>query len=259
MVCRYDTAALKVLDVFSIHGFPVSRVQCEAALIGIPGVGSGAWRHFVGKYAAAKRYCEAPFETVREDGRKRQIAPTGERIAATLVEAPEDLSRKRSALLRCGSLTTEPLPDEVASMVLTDPPYYANVAYSELMDFPYAWLRRLVSNTSYFSGLKYSLRARGYGQSDDARPRHRRIRHSAVRRVPSSCTRTPSRRPIRVHLPPSGPSFVRGIDRRRTRCWPCAYYDPHLPIGDARKHPYLEFWEQSSRQRLCAPEAARRR
>ncbi len=39
MVCPYDTAALKVLDVFSVHGFPVHRVQCEAALIGIPKVG----------------------------------------------------------------------------------------------------------------------------------------------------------------------------------------------------------------------------
>src|ERR1035437_8763269 len=83
-VCRYDTAALKVLDVFSVHGFPVHRVQCEAALIGIPRVGSGGYRHFLAKYAAAKRYCNAPFETMRVDGRKRRVPVPSERIASNL-------------------------------------------------------------------------------------------------------------------------------------------------------------------------------
>lgn len=32
MLCRYDSMALKSLDVFSIHGFPVSLIQCESNL-----------------------------------------------------------------------------------------------------------------------------------------------------------------------------------------------------------------------------------
>jgi adenine-specific DNA methylase len=35
-------------------------------------------------------------------------------------------------------------------MVLTDPPYFANVQYSELMDFCYAWLRKLMLDTPFF-------------------------------------------------------------------------------------------------------------
>jgi putative DNA methylase len=151
MVCRYDTAALKILDVFSIHGFPVHRVQCEAALIGIPGVGSGGYRHFLSKYAAAKRYCEAPFETHRLGGRKQRIDVPGERVATELVDDPAKLRRKRTALLRCGSLAVEPLPDASVDMVLTDPPYFSNVQYSELMDYLYAWLRRLMPETPFFS------------------------------------------------------------------------------------------------------------
>jgi hypothetical protein len=34
-VRRYDTMALKSLDVFSIHGFPVAYVQVESNLLGI--------------------------------------------------------------------------------------------------------------------------------------------------------------------------------------------------------------------------------
>lgn len=159
MVCRYDTAALKVLDVFSIHGFPVNRVQCEAALIGIPRVGSGGYRHFLAKYASAKRYCREPFETTRVDGRKKRVAVPGERICSEMIDEPGDLNKKRATLLRCASISAEPLPANSVSMVLTDPPYFANVQYSELMDFCYAWLRRLSPETPFF--------AQQTSQSDD--------------------------------------------------------------------------------------------
>ena len=35
MLCRYDTMALKSLDIFSVHGFPVGLVECESNLLGI--------------------------------------------------------------------------------------------------------------------------------------------------------------------------------------------------------------------------------
>jgi adenine-specific DNA methylase len=144
MVCRYDPAALKILDVFSIHGFPVSRVQCEAALIGLPGVGSGGYRHFLRKYALAKRYCAQPFETLLLEGRRQRVPIEGERILATFVREQERLVEGRHATLNTASISAAPPSDESVDMVLTDPPYFANVQYSELMDFCYAWLRQIV-------------------------------------------------------------------------------------------------------------------
>jgi len=151
MICRYDAAALKVLDVFSVHGFPVHRVQCEAALIGVPRVGSGGYRHFIAKYAAAKRYCVKPFETRKVNGKTHKVAVPGERIAADFVEDATDLGNPRAALLRCASIGVHGLPESSVDLVLTDPPYFANVQYSELMDFLYAWLRRLMPDTPYFA------------------------------------------------------------------------------------------------------------
>ncbi len=150
MVCRYDTAALKVLDVFSVHGFPVHRVQCETALIGLPRVGSGGYRHFLTKYATAKRYCQEPFETTKVNGRKQKVHVVGERISSNLVEDPADLGQKRATLLRCASISVDGLLQASVDMVLTDPPYFANVQYSELMDFCYAWLRQLMPDTAFF-------------------------------------------------------------------------------------------------------------
>jgi len=33
LLCRYDTRALKSLDIFSVHGFPVGLIQCESNFV----------------------------------------------------------------------------------------------------------------------------------------------------------------------------------------------------------------------------------
>src|SRR5690606_26501165 len=59
MLVRYDTMALKALDIFSVHGFPVGLVRCEVNLLGIQepsgkNIGSGGWTNVIEKYIAAK-------------------------------------------------------------------------------------------------------------------------------------------------------------------------------------------------------------
>ncbi len=145
MLCRYDTYALKSLDVFSVHGFPVSLVECESNLLGIVSekggvnIGSGGWSNIVEKFFKAKQYCEKPFEVAYEGGRKCQVPIVGEWIGDQ-----RRGSRARQVLLNCGSSTQMKLPPESLDAVFTDPPYFANVQYAELMDFCYVWLRRLV-------------------------------------------------------------------------------------------------------------------
>ena len=141
MLCRYDTYALKCQDIFSVHGFPVGLVQCENNLLGIPKVGAGAFRHFVEKYLRAKRYCEAPFET-RLDGKRNKVVPiTGERISAEFV-SHFPVTDERQAHLAAAPATEMPLSPGSLDGVFTDPPYFANVQYAELIDFNYVWLRQ---------------------------------------------------------------------------------------------------------------------
>jgi putative DNA methylase len=141
MLCRYDSYALKIVDIFSVHGFPVSLIQCENSLLGIPKVGSGGFRHFVEKYDKAKAYCERPFETTL--GRpKRRVFTSGERIGARLVSDFPGPHDPQSAYLQAASADSLTLPPASLDAVLTDPPYFANVQYAELMDFCYVWLRK---------------------------------------------------------------------------------------------------------------------
>jgi len=144
MLCRYDTMALKSLDIFSVHGFPVGLVQCESNLLGIrngsgANVGSGGWRNITDKYAKAKRYCDAPFETRHQGGRKSVVPIKGEWIGEGWNGA-----RRRSVTICCMSSTDVQLEPQSLDAVFTDPPYLGNVQYAELMDFCYVWLKRLV-------------------------------------------------------------------------------------------------------------------
>jgi adenine-specific DNA methylase len=146
MLCRYDTMALKSLDIFSVHGFPVGLVQCESNLLGISigngsNVGSGGWSNIVEKYDKAKKYCEDPFEVRFNNGTKVFVPIKGEWIGERFNGA-----RPRSVSIHCVSATKLELQAESLDAVFTDPPYFGNVQYGELMDFCYVWLRRLVGS-----------------------------------------------------------------------------------------------------------------
>ncbi len=103
-------------------------------------VGSGGWANIVEKYARAKAYCASPFEVQQRGGRKIAVPIKGEWIGERI-----NGSRERKVIIHCTTSTTIELAPESLDAALTDPPYFGNVQYAELMDFCYAWLRRLVS------------------------------------------------------------------------------------------------------------------
>jgi putative DNA methylase len=147
MLCRYDAMALKSLDVFSVHGFPVGLMQCESNLLGVGGyggvpIGSGGWLNITEKYKKAKAYCEAPFEIVHRNGSKVVVPVRGEWIGEQRTVNGKTVTRPVS--LRCGSATLADLAPGSLDAVFTDPPYFGNVQYAELMDFCYVWLKQLV-------------------------------------------------------------------------------------------------------------------
>jgi len=153
MLCRYDTMALKSLDIFSVHGFPVGLVQCESNFLGILGkdrnicVGSGGWKNITEKFRKAKSYGDAPFEVLHK-GRQKVIVPIkGEWLGD---HRDGKTARKRSVEIHCDDAAAAKLPEASLAGVFTDPPYYGNVQYAELMDFCYVWLRRLLGNDADF-------------------------------------------------------------------------------------------------------------
>lgn len=152
MLCRYDSMALKSLDIFSVHGFPVGLVQCESNFLGIMNggnmnVGSGGWANIIEKYYKAKAYCDAPFEIRHEQGRKILVPVRDEWIGDRLNGASSPVTRQ-VRLHSQSSMEADLKPGSVDA-VFTDPPYYGNVQYAELMDFCYVWLRKLIDDPAF--------------------------------------------------------------------------------------------------------------
>jgi len=155
MLARYDSYALKCQDIFCVHGFPVGLLQCENNVLGIDGVGSGGYRQMIAKYTSAKEYCLRPFEKRIRGKKKDRIRIPGERIEADFTQELPEANSQPQAWLLCGSSEKVPVPEGSVDAVVTDPPYYDNVQYAELIDFCYIWLRKLlrhdVSEFAYVS------------------------------------------------------------------------------------------------------------
>lgn len=152
MLCRYDTRALKSLDIFSVHGFPVGLIQCESNFLGIlePGrnmcIGSGGWANIIEKFKKAKAYCDHPFEVLHQGKTKKIIPIEGEWIGDHLHD--DDSKSARVVNISCQNAASVELPEASLDAVFTDPPYFGNVQYAELMDFCYVWLKKLAGQNS---------------------------------------------------------------------------------------------------------------
>ncbi|GHV75084.1 hypothetical protein AGMMS49940_23860 [Spirochaetia bacterium] len=117
---------------------------------GIP-LGSGGWLNIIEKYAKAKKYCTEIFEVQRDKfhkGNKKIVVP----IYGEWIGDNKDDSTKRILDITCQDAASIEWEPNSLDGVFTDPPYFGNVQYAELMDFCYVWLRNLVQlNTAAFA------------------------------------------------------------------------------------------------------------
>jgi adenine-specific DNA methylase len=96
------------------------------------------------KVRRAKMYCKRPYERLLRVGNKHFSKRTSnDCIKGNIVQSFDELTQTdHAALLRCD--TAEDLsfiPDKSVDAIITDPPYFDNIQYSELADFFYVWLR----------------------------------------------------------------------------------------------------------------------
>lgn len=123
-------------NTFARHAY-IPRVQpVEGNPLGEEGLTS-LHNFFENKIYAAKEYCKNPYEKVKN-------TRTGEVKTHEIIG--ESISETR--LKSLNSKTSESLDedDESVDYVITDPPYYDNVQYSELSDYFYVWLREALKD-----------------------------------------------------------------------------------------------------------------
>lgn len=149
MFCKYEVEWHKISLFFGLHAYhPIER-PTENNVWGTA-YGRGTFVKCFEKVRQAKAYAHSPYERlVDRHGQRYSKQVSGERIAGHPVAGwPELQQTERGALLLCqSSEDLSFLPDRSVDAVITDPPYFDNVQYSELADFFYVWLRLALQDT----------------------------------------------------------------------------------------------------------------
>jgi len=142
-----------VRHMFSHHILKPERTPIEANLWGTP-KSSGAFSTlFKSRLLRALDYQQAPFEiAVDYEGKRkkgRKVVGISPQMGSSIIDAfPKDGLATGSIYLSCGDSSTTDIPDECVDLVVTDPPFFDNVHYSELADFFYVWQQLYFGNSS---------------------------------------------------------------------------------------------------------------
>lgn len=143
MFCKYETNWHKISLFFSLHAFhPIER-PTENNVWGTK-FGRGTFVKCYEKIRSAKTYANKPYERLLNAKRERYSHYVqNENIEAQVVNSFDELlATDRAAMLQChNSEDLSFIPNQSVDAVITDPPYFDNVQYSELADFFYVWLR----------------------------------------------------------------------------------------------------------------------
>lgn len=134
-----------VRHMFSNHILKPERTPLENIVWGVPGKSSGTFSTlFKSRLIKAKEYLKNPFEILLEekDGKIKssKIVCSAPISLSSTQNWEEFKSQSQSALILNGDSSCLPVPDNSIDAVVTDPPYFDFVHYSELSDFFYAWL-----------------------------------------------------------------------------------------------------------------------
>lgn len=168
MFCKYEVSYHKTSVLFGLHAYhPIER-PVENNIWGTK-YGRGTFQRCFQKMRRGKEFCQHPYERLISLRGKRYTQYTSnERIEARVVEDMRDFHPDDPlALLRCDS--SEDLswiPERSVDAVITDPPYFDNIMYSELADFFYVWLRLGLADIYPWFKPPYSSRDRELVQNE---------------------------------------------------------------------------------------------
>lgn len=152
MMTPYNYPHRKLHHLFNYHAMPLTTTPVENAVWGVGDEGAGTFVNCFNRYLSAKKFCKTPFDKFKDKSGQIQTVYSKESISAKIVQTFSDLKEtKKGALLLCGdSANLFQVPDKSVDFVITDPPYYDSIHYSELSNFFYVWLKNIV-NHEYFS------------------------------------------------------------------------------------------------------------
>jgi tRNA G10 N-methylase Trm11 len=141
----------QIVNVFNFQSFLVPLQFVENNVWGTK-KGNGSFITYLEKVKRAKEYCKNPFEILLKGEQISRKLVEGDKIKTNFVSSYQELKDSRDPdtwLIAGSSLKMEnySIPSGSIDLVLTDPPYFDYIQYSELANFFYVWLRLVLKET----------------------------------------------------------------------------------------------------------------
>lgn len=145
MFCYYAFDYQKLTPLFGLHAYTKVSRPVENNVWGTK-AGRGSFEKCFYKLLRGKSYGKKPYE-FRYDLTSGDVEKvfTGETISSKVLQALPGDNIKAEAFAVLLNRSSESLTEVKAGsvdLILTDPPYYDNLPYSELSDFYHVWLKR---------------------------------------------------------------------------------------------------------------------
>ncbi len=139
-----------VRHMFAHHILKPERVPLEANPWGTPKSSGSFLTMFKGRICKALDYAENPFELVISEEKKatNKIYGISPPLGFDIAKNYFDFIEKRNVYLSCGDSSKTDIPDASIDAIITDPPFFDNVHYSQLADFFYIWQKHILHASS---------------------------------------------------------------------------------------------------------------
>ncbi len=141
-----------VRHMFANHILKPEKVPLEANLWGTPKSSGSFLTMFKGRITRALDYAENPFELriCHNKDRKRteKVYGLSHSLGFDIASDLTSFEEGRQVYLSCGDSSYTDLRSRSVDAVITDPPFFDNVHYSQLADFFYVWQRHILGNAN---------------------------------------------------------------------------------------------------------------
>ena len=160
-----------VRHMFYHHILKPERTPLEANIWGTPKSSGSFSTLFRSRLLRAARYAQRPFELALspDDPEKRSVKVDSINEPLTGItnsESYDQFARNPKLYISCGDSAATDLPDACVDLIVTDPPFFDNVHYSQLADFFYVWQRLIIEDS--LSHLADTTRSKSEVQNSDA-------------------------------------------------------------------------------------------
>jgi adenine-specific DNA methylase len=160
MFCKYNQQARKLEPLFGYHAYWPPNMPVENNVWGTK-YGRGTFVNYVNKTLRAKKYMLHPHEIMLKNGESDKVV-VGHNLKGCLSEDFHGLLKGEANVI-LKAQTSEDLsfvPGKSVDAIITDPPYYNNVMYSEISDFFYVWQKLALEDKYECYRGEYSPRSR---------------------------------------------------------------------------------------------------